>query len=133
MNGRRISAAAPPRRLCVDGKSGSAGVGRNDSQDGSGAVLGSGSVSALRIAVTGRQNAKKRFWYQPTTNPSAIAMLSRGLQAGGAVEAVAVARDTRFPTRLQPLAEASAHKWVTWVWAAVLAGLMSWPISLTSL
>ena len=41
-----------------------------------GLVRGLPSVSALRIAVTGRQNAKWRFWYQPTMNPSAIAMLS---------------------------------------------------------
>lgn len=51
---RRISAAAAPSTLCVDGWSGS-GVGRRDSQDGSGLVDGLPSVSALRIAVAGRQ------------------------------------------------------------------------------
>ena len=54
-----------------------AGVGRSGSQFGSGLVPGLPSVSALRIAVTGRQNAKCRFWYQPAMNPSAIAMFSR--------------------------------------------------------
>ena len=73
---RRISAAAAPSRLCVEGWSGSGGVGRSDCQDGSGSVRGLPSVSPLRIAVTGRQKAKWRFWNQPAMNPSAIAMLS---------------------------------------------------------
>src|SRR5262249_16410410 len=132
-NPARAVAAAAPYALCPDEYDGCAGVGISGVQSGSIRVSGLPSVSAARMAVTGRQKLYVYLVSQVSMCASAPARFMRANSRAFCDRVKPWASDTPAAIWFQCLGDGSAQNRAISVPSALRMVLLAAPSSLTSL